>query len=163
MKNEILMEKLIRTHLPYMKHVARSYTENAVLAEDLLQDTILKIWRNKDRFTPGTNFKAWSSIIMRNLFINACRKQKSRNKYLHYAPPTPDKLQVLNTGPQQIAYDDLLKKVNEMKESHSLPIKLLSQGFSYQEIAEEIGTTVGTIKSRIHTARGLLKQRLQVA
>lgn len=57
-------------------------------AEDLLQETMLKALDNKDKFDPGTNFKGWMYIIMRNAFINNYRIKKSRETYIYYPNPT---------------------------------------------------------------------------
>lgn len=57
-------------------------------AEDLLQETMLKALDNKDKFDPGTNFKGWMYIIMRNAFINNYRIKKARETYIYYPNPT---------------------------------------------------------------------------
>ncbi|MCB0633792.1 MAG: RNA polymerase sigma factor [Saprospiraceae bacterium] len=153
-------ETLVKSQLSYLQQIARNYTTDESTAEDLLQDTIVRIWSNRQKFTMGTNFKAWASVIMRNVFINDYRKRKRLNIY----NVTPDENilegKAENSGEQQMVYDDLLREVHTLKTMYRKPIELYNKGFSYREIAEDMGVSVGTIKSRMHVARGYLKQRL---
>ena len=153
-------ETLIRSQLPYLKQLALSYTQSKLTAEDLLQDTIVRIWSNQDKFTLGTNFKAWSSVVMRNVFINNCRKQKNQRNYSVYLDENIEDQKIENTAEQKIACDELLKEVNTLRDKYRRPIELYFEGFTYQEIAEDMHLSLGTVKSRIHCARGHLKQRL---
>lgn len=144
---------LIEQHLSYLKKIALIYTKDSSAAADLLQDTLTRIWIHQDKFEAGTNFKAWSSIIMRNLFINECRKQKVRGGYSLELDENSLKKRVSNTGEEKMEYEDVLGKVMELKEFYSQPLLLYQAGFSYKEIAEKLAISVGTVKSRIHTAR----------
>ena len=119
-------------------------TGNASDAEDLYQDTALRIITNADKYRQGTNFKAWAVTIMRNIFINNYRKKVRRNMIIDQTPNnyylnSGDKT-VINEGEANVAFDELLSMVK------------------YEEIADELESPLGTIKSRIFFARKKLQK-----
>ena len=137
-------------------------TGNNVDAEDLYQDTALRIITNADKYNPGTNFKAWAVTIMRNIFINNYRKKVRRNMIIDQTPNnyylnSGDK-SVSNEGETNVAYSELLKMVNSLPEDFRKPFIMAFQGYKYDEIAEELGSPLGTIKSRIFFARKKLQK-----
>lgn len=159
----MVIERLIKNHLSYLKGLALFYTKNDGAADDLMQDTILRIWCNRDKFAEGTNFKAWASTVMRNLFINGYRRQnvrKTRMASQEYISLTLRNREILNDGDLKMEYEDIVEVVNQLKDNYRRPINLLQNGYSYQEIAETLDISLGTVKSRIHTARHQLKKRL---
>ena len=137
-------------------------TGNNVDAEDLYQDTAVRIITNADKYNPGTNFKAWAVTIMRNIFINNYRKKVRRNMIIDQTPNnyylnSGDKV-VSNEGEHNVAYSELLKMVNSLPEDFRKPFIMAFQGYKYDEIAEELGSPLGTIKSRIFFARKKLQK-----
>ena len=142
-------------------------TGNSVDAEDLYQDTALRIITNADKYRQGTNFKAWAVTIMRNIFINNYRKKVRRNMIIDQTPNnyyinSGDKL-VENDGETNVAYNELMKMVNTLPEDFRRPFMMAYQGFKYDEIAEQLGSPLGTIKSRIFFARKKLQKMYQDA
>ena len=118
-------------------------TGNSVDAEDLYQDTALRIITNADKYRQGTNFKAWAVTIMRNIFINNYRKKVRRNMIIDQTPNnyyinSGDKL-VENDGEMNVAYNELMKMVNTLPEDFRRPFMMAYQGFKYDEIAEQLG------------------------
>lgn len=137
-------------------------TGNNVDAEDLYQDTALRIITNADKYNPGTNFKAWAVTIMRNIFINNYRKKVRRNMIIDQTPNnyylnSGDKT-VNNHGESNVAYGELIKMVNSLPEDFRKPFIMAYQGYKYEEIAEQLGSPLGTIKSRIFFARKKLQK-----
>lgn len=137
-------------------------TGNNVDAEDLYQDTALRIITNADKYNPGTNFKAWAVTIMRNIFINNYRKKVRRNMIIDQTPNnyylnSGDKT-VSNHGESNVAYGELIKMVNSLPEDFRKPFIMAYQGYKYEEIAEQLGSPLGTIKSRIFFARKKLQK-----
>ena len=137
-------------------------TGNNVDAEDLFQDTALRIITNADKYNPGTNFKAWAVTIMRNIFINNYRKKVRRNMIIDQTPNnyylnSGDKV-VNNEGEANVAFGELLKLVNALPEDFRKPFMMAYQGYKYDEIADELGSPLGTIKSRIFFARKKLQK-----
>ena len=137
-------------------------TGNMVDAEDLYQDTALRIITNADKYRQGTNFKAWAVTIMRNIFINNYRKKVRRNMIIDQTPNnyyinSGDKL-VENDGETNVAFNELMKMVNTLPEDFRRPFMMAYQGYKYDEIAEQLGSPLGTIKSRIFFARKKLQK-----
>jgi RNA polymerase sigma-70 factor (ECF subfamily) len=137
-------------------------TGNSVDAEDLYQDTALRIITNADKYRPGTNFKAWAVTIMRNIFINNYRKKVRRNMIIDQTPNnyylnSGDRT-VNNDGETNVAYGELVKMVNSLPEDFRKPFIMAYQGYKYEEIAEQLGSPLGTIKSRIFFARKKLQK-----
>lgn len=140
-------------------------TGNAVDAEDLYQDTALRIITNADKYRQGTNFKAWAVTIMRNIFINNYRKKVRRNMIIDQTPNnyyinSSDRV-VENDGETSVGFNELMKMVNALPDDFRQPFMMAYEGFKYDEIAEELGSPLGTIKSRIFFARKKLQKMYQ--
>ena len=155
----------------YQKHqekliqFAYRLTKNQFDAEDLLQDTALKAYRNRERFKKGTNFLGWMRVIMRNTFINKFRAKKHRPKTIEkfdtllkiYADDRP----VFNNGISTLRLEEIQTAMQEVPRKFIEPFLLHYQGYKYHEIAAHYGEPLGTVKSRIFHARRKLKQVLQ--
>lgn len=137
-------------------------TGNNVDAEDLFQDTALRIITNAEKYNPGTNFKAWAVTIMRNIFINNYRKKLRRNMIIDQTPNTyyldSGGETVGNDGEAGVAYKELMGMVDTLPDDFRRPFLMAFEGFKYEEIAEELGSPLGTIKSRIFFARKKLQK-----
>jgi RNA polymerase sigma-70 factor (ECF subfamily) len=137
-------------------------TGNSSDAEDLYQDTALRIITNADKYRQGTNFKAWAVTIMRNIFINNYRKKVRRNMIIDQTPNnyylnSGDKT-VVNEGESNVAFKELLSMVDRLPEDFRKPFMMAYKGFKYEEIADELESPLGTIKSRIFFARKKLQK-----
>ena len=129
-----------------------------------MQETLFRALANRDKYNVGTNIKAWLYTIMRNIFINDYRK---KSKQATVFDNTPNDFLIDNN--QTSVSNEAIAKLNlkEVQESiHSLPIifknpfLLYFDGYKYHEIADMLNEPLGTIKSRIHFARKLLKNQL---
>ena len=159
-------------HLDSLYHAALRLTRNQKDAEDLVQETFLRAFRFFHQFQPGTNCKAWLFKILNNTFINEYRKRSK-------APPVMDLDDVsfrYNQGEQEggpLAYnpeeevfskllgEDLVKALDSLPEDFRLAIVLSDiEGFSYKEIAEILACPLGTVMSRLHRGRRMLRQQL---
>ncbi len=140
-------------------------TGNSVDAEDLYQDTAVRIITNADKYKPGTNFKAWAVTIMRNIFINNYRKKVRRNMIIDQTPNNyylnSGEKTVSNEGESNVSFGELTKMVNSLPEDFRKPFIMAYQGYKYEEIAEQLGSPLGTIKSRIFFARKKLQKMYQ--
>ncbi|NJL75478.1 MAG: RNA polymerase sigma factor [Saprospiraceae bacterium] len=132
-------------------------TGNNVDAEDLYQDTALRIINNADKYRPNTNFKAWAVTIMRNIFINNYRKKVRRGVLLDQTPNNyyinSGESLVDNDGEHNVSFNELMKMVSALPDDFRVPFWMAYEGYKYDEIAEELGAPLGTIKSRIFFAR----------
>lgn len=131
-------------------------------AADLYQDTALRIITNADKYRQGTNFKAWAVTIMRNIFINNYRKKVRRNLIVDQTPNNyylnSGDRQVENDGEGEVEYKELIKLVDQLADDFRIPFMMAYEGYKYDEIAEELGSPLGTIKSRIFFARRKLQK-----
>jgi RNA polymerase sigma-70 factor, ECF subfamily len=149
-----------------MNSFAYNLTKNSEEAKDLYQETAIRALVNKEKFTPGTNFKAWCFTIMKNIFINNYRK-KSKSATI---VDTTDNLFYINSGSVMVENDgnrnifmnELQVMIDALDDATKIPFEMHCDGFKYQEIADELGLPLGTIKSRIFFARKELKSKMRV-
>jgi len=136
-------------------------TRNYEDAQDLMQETILRAYKHREKFVLGTNFKSWSSTIMRNTYINRYRKQKNRR---HVNEPVENMLfavenkgAIANGGEAKISLEELQGKLHQVNEIYRVPFLMFYRGYEYKEIAGYLNIPIGTVKSRIFLARKKLK------
>ena len=142
---------------PSLRAFSLKLTGNESDANDLYQDTAFRIISNADKYTPGTNFKAWAVTIMRNIFINNYRKKIRRGTILDQTPNnyylnSGDRV-IENDGEMLMNYKELLKMVSTLPEEFKRPFWMAYKGYKYDEIATKLEAPLGTIKSRIFFAR----------
>ena len=144
---------------------AYNLTKNQEDAKDLYQETAFRAMTNREKFRPGTNFKAWTFTIMKNIFINNYRKKVKRNTIID----TTDNQFFLNSGNNVVANEagrnilmqELKKMIAELDDSIKTPFMLHYTGYKYQEIAKDLDLPLGTVKSRIFFARKALKAKIK--
>lgn len=154
------MGKMVETSSIQLKAFALNLTHDPVDAEDLYQESIYLALKNRDKFLEGTNFVAWMKTIIRNTFINGYRRKKRFMDYVN------DKVNVMTSAPalaRNSAESDMLIKeltaiIDEVEPQFKTPFLMFYQGLPYEEIAEELGIPLGTVKSRIFIARRKIKQ-----
>jgi RNA polymerase sigma factor (sigma-70 family) len=156
---------LVLQNSEMLKPFATSLTQNNELAKDLYQETMYKAIANRDKYTVGTNIKAWLYTIMRNIFINDYRRLAKRkvisqdltSDFQHFSTPALS----LNNPESNITWKEVNKKINSLPDILKGPFTLYFEGYRYQEIAAALNEPLGTIKSRIHFARKLLKDQVE--
>ncbi|MET0463948.1 MAG: RNA polymerase sigma factor [Chitinophagaceae bacterium] len=157
--NEVLLE-----NADFLKPFAINLTRDSEAANDLYQETLYKALANKEKYNVGTNIKAWLFTIMRNIFINDYRrkaKQKTifdntSNDYLINLKQAS----VSNAAESDLRIKEIYAAIHGLPEIFKVPFQLYFDGYKYQEIADVLAEPLGTVKSRIHFARKLLKERL---
>ena len=123
---------------------------------DLTQDTLLKAWSNKEKFSEGTNLKAWVFTIMRNTYINSFNKKQKRKTFTLSEDISEYEQQYFvdtYTPEDYINQQELTDSINSLEDQYQNPLTMYHEGFKYEEIAEELNIPVGTVKNRIFTAR----------
>lgn len=146
----------------FLRPFAINLTRDNEAANDLYQETLYKALVNREKYNAGTNIKAWLFTIMRNIFINNYRrkvKQKtifdnSSNDYLL------NQVTTINLAESNLRLNEVRQAIEELPEIFKTPFNLYFEGYKYNEIAELLNEPLGTIKSRIHFARKLLKEQL---
>ena len=148
-----------------MLNFAYMLTSDREDAADLMQDTMLKVLDNADKFTENSNFKGWVFTIMRNIFINNYRRQVRSATVID----TTEDLYHLNLSQESglstpegsYAAKEISVAINAFSKEYKVPFTMYLAGYKYSEIAEKMRLPLGTVKSRIFFARrrlqGLLK------
>lgn len=158
--NDVLLE-----NADFLKPFAINLTRDSEAANDLYQETLYKALANKEKYNVGTNIKAWLFTIMRNIFINDYRR-KSKQRTIFDSTPNEFLLNanqpvVANGGETGMRLKEIHAAVHNLPEIFKVPFQLYFEGYKYQEIADALGEPLGTVKSRIHFARKLLKEKLE--
>lgn len=139
-------------HLPAMRAFAISLTRNGAIADDMVQDTVVKAWTNIEKFQVGTNMRAWLFTILRNTYYSSRRKAKREvsdvdGTFTESLAEKPAHDGHLQMNDFRVA---LAKLPDEQREALLL---IGASGFTYEEAAEMCGVAVGTVKSRTNRAR----------
>ena len=157
--------QLLLSNTEFLKPFAITLTRDNEAAKDLLQETMYRALANQEKYNVGTNIKAWLYTIMRNIFINNYRRKAKQATILD---STPNEF-LINHAQGAVANEAItsinLKEVQQaiygLPEIFRNPFLLYFDGYKYHEIADMLGEPLGTIKSRIHFARKLLKTQIQ--
>ncbi len=146
-------------HLPALRAFAISLTRNGAMADDMVQDTIVKAWTNIEKFEAGTNMRAWLFTILRNTYYSNRRKAKREvadidgvfTENMAEKPAHDGRLQMRD-------FEVAFRKLPD--EQRETLILVGASGFSYEEAADMCGVAVGTIKSRANRGRKRLAELL---
>ena len=147
-----------------LRPFALRLTKDSEDANDLLQETMLKAFTNRDKFNEGTNLKAWLYTIMKNTFITNYQRLMRRNTFidntenLHFIN-SPDSV-TDNLAYSEFALTDIGNAIDALDETYRTPFIMHYRGFKYHEISERLKIPIGTVKNRIHIARKELKDKL---
>ncbi len=156
---------LLTENADFLKPFAINLTKDHEEAKDLFQETLYRALSNKDKYNVGTNIKAWLYTIMRNIFINDYRKKAKQSVVLDNSPNDflidQTRTKVLNDGVTNLNLREVKQLIYDLPELFRTPFNLYFEGYKYNEIADELNEPLGTIKSRIHFARKILKQKIQ--
>jgi RNA polymerase sigma-70 factor (ECF subfamily) len=141
--------------IPALRAFAWSLSHNGSDADDLVQDTLIKAWTNRDKFEPGTNLRAWMFTILRNTYYTHVlrRRREVRDEQGEYA----GQLRTPATQDWSVAMRTLQLALQRLPPEHREALILVgAAGLSYEEAAEICGCALGTIKSRVNRARARL-------
>ncbi|HVX49081.1 MAG TPA: RNA polymerase sigma factor [Chitinophagaceae bacterium] len=148
----------------FLKPVAITLTRDTEAAKDLFQETLYRALANKDKYKVGTNVKAWLYTIMRNIFINGYRRKSKQHTIFDSTANdfliNTTQATTINEAIGNLNLKELQKAVFKLPRIFKIPFMLYFDGFKYHEIAEILSEPLGTIKSRIHFARKLLKEQV---
>lgn len=171
-KREKIFEKEFLPHIDSMYNFAYRITFDEDDAKDLVQETYLKAFRFIDSFQEGTNAKAWLFRILKNSFINDFRKKSKEPAKVDYQEVetfyNSDDVDATITSDlrveavQEMIGDEVSNALNSLAVDFRTVIILCDlEGFTYEEMAKILDIPIGTVRSRLHRARNLLKDKLK--
>jgi RNA polymerase sigma factor (sigma-70 family) len=145
--------------IPHLRAFGRSLSGSRDLADDLVQETLLKAWAARQRFQAGTNMRAWTFIILRNLYLSQMRRSRFKGEWddlvadrILAAPASQDR---------HVELTDMQRALLHLPQPQREALILVGAGgFAYEEAAEICGVAVGTIKSRVARGRVALEALL---
>ena len=156
--------EMLLSNADFLKPFAINLTRDTEAANDLFQETLYKALANKEKYNVGTNIKAWLFTIMRNIFINNYRRKAKQKTILDSTPNdyliNLKQATVSNAAESDMQVKEINKAIRQLPEIFKTPFLLYFDGYKYNEIAEVLHEPLGTIKSRIHFARKLLKGQI---
>ena len=142
--------------IPHLRAFGRSLSGNPDVADDLVQDTLLKAWSARDRFVAGTSMKAWTFTILRNTYFSNMRRKKFTAEYDEIVAERVLSVAAPQQEPLHLA--DLQRALMELSDDQREAVILVGAGgHSYEEAADIAGCAVGTMKSRVSRARKALE------
>jgi RNA polymerase sigma-70 factor (ECF subfamily) len=161
MRTQVSVRAAMLEALPQLRAFAIALCRNANEADDLVQDSLVRAYSNIGSFQPGTNLAAWLTTILRNQFYSERRRRRYRA-----VEPLENYTDALASPPVQTVAAEFAKLRSAMdrlrtQEREAL-LLTLACGYSYEEAGEICGCPAGTIKSRVHRARGKLAELLSI-
>jgi RNA polymerase sigma-70 factor (ECF subfamily) len=146
--------------VPHLRAFARGLCGRADMADDLVQETLLKAWAAQDRFEPGTSMRAWTFVILRNVYLSDLRRNRFRGDY---DENVAERILVAPPGQESpLHLGDLNRALMTLPPERREALLLVGAGgFSYEEASEICQCAVGTIKSRVGRARAALAQMIE--
>lgn len=172
-EKDIVFQKEFLPHVDSMYNFAYKLTLDEDDAKDLVQDTYLKAFRFINSFEQGTNAKAWLFKILKNSFINDFRKksrqpakvdyQEIENVYNSEDVDEDITVDLRSETVQDLIGDEVSNAINSLAVDFRTVIILCDlEGFTYEEMAKILDIPIGTVRSRLHRARSILKQKLEL-
>lgn len=166
MQTTISFNQLLEEHSPVLKNFAFKFTRDSAVADDLFQDTMVKAIRYFDHFKEGTNIRGWLFTIMRNTFINDYRRDVRKNSLITQEEEISSahllQSSSKNAAEGKFAMADIQLSLSKLPKCYYDPFMQYFEGYKYQEIAEDLNIPIGTVKTRIHMARMILKKQLKM-
>ena len=141
--------------IPALRGFARGLCGNRELADDMAQDAMMRAWAAQASFTPGTNFRAWIFMILRNQFYTTIRRN---SRMVSWDPEVAERVLIAQAAQHDgLNLQDVQKALQKLPvEQREVLILIGANGLSYEEAAEVMGCAIGTIKSRLARGRTAL-------
>lgn len=154
--------KILVSNSEFLKPFAITLTRDPEEAKDLFQETLFRALANREKYNGGTNIRAWLYTIMRNIFINNYRRKVKQNLVTSRAPEALPEITSPSPAMESVMdMKNMIALVHKLPEIFRFPFLLYFDGFRYHEIAHILREPLGTIKSRIHFARKMLKSEIE--
>lgn len=158
-RNAVAFKRELTGVIPHLRAFARGLCGRPDLADDLVQETLLKAWAAQERFEPGTSMRAWTFVILRNAYLTDMRRNRFRAEY---DETVAERVLVAPAGQESpLHLSDMHRALLTLPPERREALLLVGAGgFSYEEAAQICQCAVGTIKSRVGRARAALAQMI---
>ncbi len=146
--------------VPHLRAFARGLCGRPDMADDLVQEALLKAWAAQERFEPGTSMRAWTFVILRNAYLTDMRRNRFRGEY---DESVAERILTAPAGQEEpIHLSDMHRALLTLPPERREALLLVGAGgFSYEEAANICGCAIGTIKSRVGRARAALTSMME--
>lgn len=150
---------MLTRQIPALRAFAFSLARNRADADDLVQETLVKAWAHRTRFEAGTNLRAWLFTIMRNRFFTNCRKSARERTGAGDCVSATPRVDAAQEWHMQMC--EMRRALHDMPDHYREAIILVGAlGESYEDAARIMDCDIGTVKSRVNRARGILRKAL---
>jgi RNA polymerase sigma factor (sigma-70 family) len=171
-QQEKIFEEEFLPHADALANFAYYLTQDDIDVDDLVQDTLMKAYKSAEQYQPGTNSKAWLFRIMKNTFINEYKRRKRGGQKVGYDEIISfhDEEESTLTSYTDLRTelfgnmmgDEVMIAINELpRDFRTIMILCYVEEFQYEELAAIFDIPIGTVRSRLSRARGLLKDKLK--
>jgi RNA polymerase sigma-70 factor (ECF subfamily) len=156
-------EEVARDHGRFLYNVAYRLTGNDDDARDIVQESLLRVRRGLETYQPGS-FEGWLARIVTNVFLDEVRRKRRRP--VQALPDDPDRVLPTVAGAEEVAVaaglsDEIQVALASLPEEFRVPVVLRDVADrTYEEIAGSLGVPVGTVRSRLHRGRRMLRTAL---
>ena len=143
---------------------AKKFCHTQSDALDIVQDASIKAYKKRDTIESSDNFNGWMYVIIKNTFFNKYEKKTRRRKLFDKAPKHLFKMfnnTSSNKGVSRLKWANIMKRVSNVKNIYRKPFFMHYKGYSYEDIACHLDIPIGTVKSRIHSAKKLMRKELK--
>jgi RNA polymerase sigma-70 factor, ECF subfamily len=146
--------------IPALRAFARGLCRDRTLADDLVQEAMMRAWASRHTFITGSNFRAWMFMILRNYYFSGAKK---RARYTVWDPEAAERVLVQDaTQEAGLHVDDVMQAMQRLPEQQREILLLVAgAGLSYEEAAEVTGCNIGTVKSRLNRGRAAIKALIE--
>ncbi|ANU08782.1 sigma-70 family RNA polymerase sigma factor [Paraurantiacibacter namhicola] len=153
--DKIAFKRELTEVVPHLRAFARGLCGRPDMADDLVQEALLKAWAAQERFEPGTSMRAWTFVILRNAYLTDMRRNRFRGEY---DEGVAERILTAPAGQEEpLHLSDMHRALLTLPPERREALLLVGAGgFSYEEAANICGCAVGTIKSRVGRARAAL-------
>lgn len=162
---ELEFNKLINDHTGELRAHALRFSRNEDDAADLVQETMVKAIRFRESFQDGTNLRGWLFTILKNTFLNICIRNKKKNRFVIQEDEVSSEQLCYSATPNlaegSFIMKDIQKALSKVPAVYRIPFISYFEGYKYHEIAYNMRIPLGTVKTRIHFAREMLKKHLK--
>ena len=156
----ITFKRELTSVIPHLRAFARGLCGRPDVADDLVQETLLKAWAAQERFEPGTSMRAWTFVILRNAYLTDMRRNRFRGEYDEGMAERTLTAPAGQEAPLHLS--DMHRALMTLPPERREALLLVGAGgFSYEEAADICKCAVGTIKSRVGRARAALTRMIE--